>query len=118
MKILISKKLIPNAEQLLRRAGYGKIINRHTGETSYARHLDRAVNYPRFHIYIDDKGDNWSINLHLDQRAPVYSNVTAHSGEYDGEVVEGEAVRLQELAGPRQNSPPAPSKQDKPLMWG
>ena len=102
----------------MRRAGYGKIVNRRTGETSYARHLDRMVRYPRFHIYIDDKDDNWSFNLHLDQRAPVYSNVTAHSGEYDGEAVEREAIRLQELAGPRADNPPAPNKQDKPLMWG
>ena len=33
-------------------------------------------------------------DLHLDQKRPIYEGVTAHSGEYDGEVIEREAERV------------------------
>jgi len=38
--------------------------------------------------------DGFQINLHLDQKAPVYKSVSAHAGEYDGPVVEGETARI------------------------
>ena len=34
------------------------------------------------------------INLHLDQKRPVYRGTSAHGGEYEGEVVEQEAARI------------------------
>jgi hypothetical protein len=77
----------------MRRAGYGYLQDRRHGTESFVRRLDRDL-YPRFHAYVDDRGDFWQINLHLDQRAPVYKGVTAHAGEYDGEVVEREAERI------------------------
>ena len=94
MKILISKQQAPDAVRFIRRCGYGQIFDRRSGETSYARRLHGDL-YPRFHVYIEDAGDSWSVNLHLDQRAPVYKGVTAHAGEYDGELVESEAERIQ-----------------------
>ena len=50
--------------------------------------------YPRFHIYLKVEGDNLIFNLHLDQKKPIYKGATAHSGEYDGELVEKEIERI------------------------
>ena len=93
MQIKILKTKLPDPERAIKRAGYGVHIDRKTHETSYVRRFDRDL-FPRFHLYVEDKGDNWSLNLHLDQRAPIYAGVTAHSGEYDGAVVEAEMERI------------------------
>ena len=53
--------------------------------------------YPRFHIYLKLKNENLIFNLHLDQKKPIYKGVTAHSGEYGGEVVEKETERIKQL---------------------
>lgn len=95
MQIKIEKNKIVDPVKFLRRAGYGLLSDRRGG-SSFVRRLDRDL-YPRFHIYVEDKNDCWFINLHLDQKAPVYKGVTAHSGEYDGEVVEREAARIEEF---------------------
>ena len=42
-----------------------------------------------------------AVNLHLDQKAPVYEGAAAHSGEYEGEVVSREAERLKADLLPR-----------------
>jgi len=97
MKILIPKNKVPDAIRSIRRCGYGQVVDRRrAGQVSYARRLTGGF-YPRFHVYIEDAGDSWSFNLHLDQRAPIYAGVTAHSGEYDGEVVEREGERVRQL---------------------
>jgi len=55
--------------------------------------------YPRFHAYITQKGPgDFSVNLHLDQKKPSYSGSHAHSGEYDGSLVDGEARRIRDVA--------------------
>ena len=86
-----------------------EIRNPHkNNEISYARSLDPGRFYPRFHIYIEEvkpRTDSQSefgagviFDLHLDQKRPIYEGVTAHSGEYDGEVVEREAERIRKAA--------------------
>ncbi len=95
MKIKISKNTKIDPVRVIRKAGYGLIKNR-GGEVAFARHFDRAA-FPRFHLYLEDEGENWSLNLHLDQRAPIYPGVSAHSGEYDGTVVEKEIDRIKQL---------------------
>ena len=57
-----------------------------------------SIGYPRFHAYvkIDPKNKEMSFNLHLDQKRPIYKGATAHSGEYDGELVEKEVERLKQ----------------------
>jgi len=90
MKIRFSKEKLQDPEKLIRRCGYGKILDRRTGQTSYARRL-RGSLYPRFHVYIDDKDKEFVFNIHLDQRQTRYKGVTAHAGEYDGELVTKEA---------------------------
>ena len=53
--------------------------------------------YPRFHIYSKIDNENLIFNLHLDQKRPIYKGVAAHSGEYEGEVVEKEAERIKKI---------------------
>jgi len=93
MQLKIPKTSLPSPEHFIRRCGYGLIIDRRRETKSYAKRLHGDL-YPRFHLYVEDHGENWSLNLHLDQRATVYEGVTAHAGEYDGEVVEREAERI------------------------
>lgn len=95
MKFFIDKNRLEDPEKFIRRCSYGKLFNRRTNQVSYVRRL-RGAMYPRLHLYIDDRGDKWQFNLHLDQRPTVYKGfATAHSGDYDGPVVEGEARRIQ-----------------------
>ncbi len=86
---------IPNIsispDKLIKHCGYAEIRNRE-GQTSYVRRL-RGYQYPRFHVYLE-KG---YINLHLDQKKPSYQGVSAHSGEYDTEVVKEEGKRIKEV---------------------
>ncbi|MBI2624748.1 MAG: hypothetical protein HYW70_00165 [Candidatus Nealsonbacteria bacterium] len=60
---------------------------------SYVKRLGQG-DYPRFHAYIKQAGGKLIINLHLDQKKPIYKGVSAHSGEYVGELVEKEAERI------------------------
>ena len=86
-------------EQILataRRVGY--IPQRSAGfdEHVFVRPLARG-GYPRFHLYVKDHGEEWAFSLHLDQRQPTYGRHTAHSGEYDGELVEAETERIKAI---------------------
>jgi hypothetical protein len=93
MQLKIPKSTLPDHDRAIRRLGYALHFDRRTGEKSFVRRLDRDL-FPRFHLYVEEKGENYSLNLHLDQRAPVYAGVTAHSGDYDGVVVEREMERI------------------------
>ena len=93
MQIKFKKEQISDPEKFIRRCGYAKIIDRRMGKTSYAKRIHRDF-YPRYHVYIKIEGDIVIFDLHLDQKRPIYEGVTAHSGEYDGEVVEREAARI------------------------
>ncbi len=94
MKLYLPGPFRFNLDMLLRRCGYGRIVNRQ-GEVSYVRVFGRS-GYPRFHVYVEgDAGKEIRVNLHLDQKQPSYGEHTAHSGEYDGDVVEGEGNRIQ-----------------------
>lgn len=66
-----------------------------TGELRFYRSLSSGL-YPRFHIYgvFDKANKKLSLNLHLDQKAPVYKGAAAHGGEYEGPIIEKEAERL------------------------
>ncbi len=84
--------------------------------------------YPRFHIYVSREtphllrtalsaknkvspqkvrdetlrpgsGQAIIINLHLDQKKPIYRGTPAHSAEYEGRVVEKEAERIKKIIG-------------------
>ncbi len=93
MLIKFSKDQISDPEKSILRCGYAKIIDRRMGKTSFAKRIHRDF-YPRYHVYIKTEGESIFFDLHLDQKRPIYEGVTAHSGEYDGEVVEREAERI------------------------
>ena len=83
-----------HARNFLRRLGYALYQNRE-GEISYVRRL-YGYDYPRFHIYVnrEEPGTLIELTLHLDEKKPSYEGFTAHSGQYDGPVVEEERKRI------------------------
>ena len=94
MKFNIQSKTKENITNLMRRIGYFNI-----GQ-SFIKPMNRS-GYPRFHLYIEPSQTENEIilNLHLDQKRPVYKGATAHSGDYDGAVVEQEAERIKQMLG-------------------
>ena len=92
-------KLNITPENFLRQCGYQKISNPHkNNEPSFARGLDPGRFYPRFHAYLEIGSGETKINLHLDAKKPSYEGTTAHSGEYEGLLVEQEAERFKKIS--------------------
>jgi hypothetical protein len=87
---------------LMRKIGYKPAYFQNAGETSIVRQIGRN-DYPRFHLYIVQRGTDMIFKLHLDQKKPSYDlpaqagGYHAHSGDYDGPVVESEAERIKRL---------------------
>lgn len=79
-----------------RKIGYVIIDAKNNVEYNLVRKLT-GNNYPRFHIYLKQRGENFIFSLHLDQKAPIYKGTHAHSGEYDGPVIETESDRIKQL---------------------
>ena len=115
----ITLQIQENVHNLMRRCGYFSLPavaplsgTKEGGELVFIRPLTSSGSgYPRFHIYVkfDDvsretlrpgSGQALTLNLHLDQKKPVYQGVTAHSGEYEGEIVEKETARIKQILGP------------------
>jgi hypothetical protein len=86
-----------NLVTLMRKIGYFSWQEKNN-ELSFVRPLERS-GYPRFHIYLafDGQSKTLTIKLHLDQKKPIYKGATAHSGEYEGSVVEAEAGRIKKI---------------------
>ncbi len=88
-----------NLQDLMRRIGYKPIGTTEKGELNCVRPM--GADYPRFHIYVKEEklGDKdvLTLSLHLDQKKPVYEGVTAHGGDYEGEVVQDEAQRIRDV---------------------
>ena len=94
MKLEIKKPKNENLQTIMRRLGYKPIGHSDRGELNCVRPI--AGDYPRFHAYIKEEGDQLIFNIHLDQKRPSYGNETAHSGDYDSEVVRDEVAFIQE----------------------
>lgn len=96
MKFIL--KFQGNVYNLMRKAGYHP-HETGEGETSFVRRLNGS-DYPRFHIYVsrETQDSEVIINLHLDQKKPIYKGTAAHSGEYEGELVEKEMGRIKQVA--------------------
>ena len=95
MEFKIKSPFKENIYNLMRKVGYyfqGE--NKEKKEIIFTR---PSKGYPRFHIYLETKGENLIFNLHLDQKKPIYKGMPAHSGEYKGEVVENEAERIKQI---------------------
>lgn len=82
-----------NSRVAIQRCGYASFRDPRTGEESYTRRLGSGF-YPRFHLYVEDRGSELALKLHLDQKRPTYIRGKAHSGEYDGATVEQEGRRI------------------------
>jgi len=83
---------------IARKIGYRPLGVTPENEYNLVRPL-AGRHYPRFHIYVKKRELEgvFQINLHLDQKHPSYERQTAHSGEYDGEIVEKEAERIRKI---------------------
>jgi len=109
MKFIIETASIQsNIYNEMRKLGY-HFLNRNDEELemNFVRPLS-STGYPRFHIYLKinparnaspsdaggPKRKNIAFNLHLDQKRPIYKGTTAHSGEYEGELIEQEIARI------------------------
>jgi hypothetical protein len=91
MKIPLKKsQLKENIIAFMRRSGYVPFHD------SYVRVLGSG-GYPRFHVYVHDEEERYVLNMHLDQKRPSYGEETAHSGDYEGPVIEAEAERIEDF---------------------
>src|SRR3989344_8618228 len=99
------KKTGDNLLGMARRTGYIPQKSTASGESAFVRPIQR--DFPRFHLYIKDNPDEFIFNLHLDQKRPSYGNETAHSGDYDGELVVEESYRIKQLLIKVAPKPPA-----------
>jgi len=88
-----------NIPELLRRLGYKPRGTTPQGETEAVHPL--GADYPRFHIYLkEEKASARAVlvfNIHLDQKKPVYEGVTAHSGDYESDIVKDEVQRIKDI---------------------
>ena len=85
-----------NLQTIVRDAGYAPIGTTPDGELNCVRRL--GGDYPRYHLYVKENDDKFIMTLHLDQKRPSYGKETAHSGEYEGDVVKNEVYRIEEVA--------------------
>ena len=98
MKFTLKNISGENVVNLMRRVSYHfQRKDDEKEELIFTRPL-QGVPYPRFHIYLKENKETGEIfiNLHLDQKRPIYQGAPAHSGEYEGEVVEKEILRIKE----------------------
>ena len=112
MKTFIHGPLPDHARNLLRRTGYAEQRTR-SGQISYTKRV-MAGRFPRYHAYVEDLNGGVQINLHVDQKEASYEGSSAHSGDYDGRVVEEEMTRvvrfIQSLKKPSHGQPQAAEK--------
>ena len=91
------KNLQRSVVDVARSVGYVIIDTNERGEVNMVRKL-AGQNYPRFHIYLKQQGQDFIFSLHLDQKQPSYGGGShAHSGEYFGPLVENEADRIRQI---------------------
>jgi hypothetical protein len=95
MKIAL-KNIKDTPRNVMRRLGYAEHFDRLTNQFSFVRRFEREL-YPRFHAYVEERVGELTINLHLDMKKPSYEGSRAHSGEYDGPLLEKERERILSL---------------------
>jgi len=97
MKFIIKKTSLENTPELMRKSRY-RYMGQSGKQLSFVRSLGQDA-YPRFHVYLkeDKKTRKVSVTLHLDQKRASYQGSTAHSGDYDGDLMTEEATRIKQL---------------------
>ncbi|MCX6720248.1 MAG: hypothetical protein NTW11_00305 [Candidatus Staskawiczbacteria bacterium] len=110
-------KIQESAVSISRAIGYVIIDTTEKGEYNMVRKL-AGDNYPRFHIYLGQKGGGWNFSLHLDQKKPVYegSGSHAHNGEYFGPIIDGEVDRIKSALA-SSSSQNSGSPEDRGSGW-
>ena len=93
----VIKNLKKNIVVIARELGYQIIDTKDNGQYNLVRKLT-GDHYPRFHVYLTQRGYDFEFSLHLDQKKPIYEGSHAHNGEYFGPVVETEADRIKEIS--------------------
>ncbi len=91
MQFKVKVVLKKNLNSLLRDCGYRLHPK---DQKSYIRPVSSSGFYPRWHLYLKNENDIYTFNLHLDQKKVSYEGQTAHSGDYDEEIVKKEAERI------------------------
>jgi hypothetical protein len=81
---------------IMRQIGYMPAYFQKDGEFSIIKKIGRN-DYPRFHLYVKERNKEFTFSLHLDQKKPSYKGSHAHSGEYDGNLIEDEVERIKNL---------------------
>lgn len=114
MKLTIPNAHAPSPLHILRRAGYSAFTDPVSKAESFVLRLG-ATFYPRFHVYVVQRQNDVTFDLHLDQKQPSYGSASMHNGEYDGPTVEREIRRLETWiqAAAREKTQP-PVKTEKP----
>ena len=93
MQFVLKTERPENIQNLMRRAQYHYLGER-DGQLSFSKPLG-SNRYPRFHIYLkQNPSEEINVNIHLDQKGASYEGTTAHSGEYDGSLIEKEVERI------------------------
>ena len=102
MKFTVKGPFEENADIIMLRSGYA----RHPHGESYMKRIGGSW-YPRFHVYITDRGSEVEVSLHIDQKEHTYSGSSRHQGEYDSPIVlhEGDRIRNSFEAHWIQNAP-------------
>jgi hypothetical protein len=109
MKHTFTGPLPDHARNLLRRAGYGEQRTR-SGQISFVRRVS-GERFPRYHAYVEDTpGGGMQVNLHVDQKEATYEGSSAHSGEYEGPVVEREMERIVQVVSSLNTTTQTPTQ--------
>lgn len=96
MKLTIDKENLKTSWQnLARNCGY-TLQYQESNRKSFIRRLTK-IDYPRFHLYVEENERNFIVTLHLDQKKPVYKGSAGHQGEYDGPIIENEFNRIKNI---------------------
>lgn len=93
MKFTVKKLNRENTPEIMRESRY-RYLGQSGEQMSFVRALGQN-HYPRFHVYLKaGKPKEIHLTLHLDQKGMSYKGSTAHSGDYDGNLLTEEAERL------------------------
>jgi hypothetical protein len=93
MKVVYDKTVMQNPLAVLRKAGYSPTVDPVTKQESYMLRTSGEL-YPRFHLYVEDRGSEVTFSLHFDQKKPSYGTDHAHNGEYEGPMITKEMRRI------------------------
>ena len=97
MNLTIDKNKLKMAPLAVgRELGYAFFRDPKSGEESFVRRPYGSF-YPRFHLYIETRGNQAVFNLHLDQKQASYPGAHKHNADYDGDAVATEMERIKKV---------------------